>query len=70
MDIGFNLNINPCSIPYVIGFVCVMVMVVVFFVCAKGILTKVFNGEKKEIKEDKQEILLLESSDKNGRKGK
>ena len=70
MELGFNLHVDHCNVPYVIGFVCIMVMVVVFFMSAKVILTKLVNCEKKELKEDKREILLLESSDKDGRKGK
>lgn len=54
MDLGFNLQIDHCNTPIVIGFICVMVMVVVLFVSAKGILSKVVNREKKTI-DNKQE---------------
>ena len=61
MDLGFNLHIDHCNTPYVIGFICVMVMVVVLFVSAKGILSKLVNKEKKETKEEVFEnIKLLE----------
>jgi hypothetical protein len=38
MDFGFNLHIDCCNVPIVIGFVCVMIMVVVMSVCGKNII--------------------------------
>jgi hypothetical protein len=64
MELGFNLHIDHCNVPYVIGFVCVMVMVVVLFISAKAILSKLVNREKKE---DKDYFDFLESSGEDGK---
>lgn len=64
MELGFNLHIDHCNVPYVIGFICVMVMVVVLFVSAKAILSKLVNREKKE---DKDYFDFLESSGEDGK---
>ncbi len=64
MELGFNLHIDHCNVPYVIGFICVMVMVVVLFISAKGILSKLVNREKKE---DKDYFDFLESSGEDGK---
>lgn len=58
MEFGFNLRIDHCNTQVVIGFICVMVMVVVLFNCAKGILNKIVNKEKKEVKVE--DIKLIE----------
>lgn len=58
MELGFKLNIDHCNVPYVIGFICVMVMVVVLFISAKAILSNLVNREKKEDKVE--DIKLLE----------
>ena len=67
MELGFNLHIDHCNVPYVIGFICVMVMVVVLFVSAKAILSKLVNREKKE---DRDYFDFLESSGEDGREEK
>ena len=67
MELGFNLHIDHCNVPYVIGFICVMVMVVVLFISAKAILSKLVNREKKE---DKDYFDFLESSGEDGREEK
>ena len=64
MDLGFNLRIDHCNVPYVIGFICVMVMVVVLFISAKAILSKLVNREKKE---DRDYFDFLESSGEDGK---
>ena len=67
MELGFNLHIDPCQVVPVIGFICVMVMVVVLFISAKGILSKLVNKEKKE---DRDYFDFLESSGEDGREEK
>lgn len=64
MELGFNLHIDHCNVPYVIGFICVMVMIVVLFISAKAILSKLVNREKKE---DKDYFDFLESSGEDGK---
>lgn len=64
MELGFNLHIDHCNVPYVIGFICVMVMVVVLFVSAKGILSKLVNREKKEDKVEDIKLLKQRRDDK------
>lgn len=63
MDLGFNLHIDQCNTPVVIGFICVMVMVVVLFVSAKGILNKVVNREKKEKQQEELVVYEKEKED-------
>lgn len=67
MELGFKLHIDHCNAPYVIGFICVMVMVVVLFISAKAILSKLVNREKKE---DRDYFDFLESSGEDGREEK
>ena len=67
MELGFNLHIDPCQVVPVRGFICVMVMVVVLFISAKGILSKLVNKEKKE---DRDYFDFLESSGEDGREEK
>lgn len=35
MELGFQFNVDCCNTPIVIGFICVMVMVVVLLNCVK-----------------------------------
>lgn len=65
MDFGFNLHIDHCNTQVVIGFVCVMVMVVVLFKCGKEILKEITNN--KNNKKEHDVFDFLESSDENDR---
>lgn len=59
MELGFQFNVDCCNTPIVIGFICIMVMVVVLFVCVKGIIPTMINkGNKQEKKTE--DIKLIE----------
>lgn len=60
MELGFNLHIDHCNTQVVIGFVCIMVMVVVLFNCAKGILSNMINKDKKKEEKKIEDIKLIE----------
>lgn len=58
MELGFNLRIDQCNTSNVVLYICLMVILVVLFISAKGILGKVFSKDKKETKTE--DIKLLE----------
>ncbi len=60
MELGFQFNVDCCNTPIVIGFICVMVMVVVLFVCIKGVIPTIINKDKKKEEKKIEDIKLIE----------
>jgi hypothetical protein len=63
MDI--NLHINHCNASFIVGFVCVMIMVIVLCNSIKTALQIILNRETRKNLEDKK--VSLEGSVKDGR---
>jgi hypothetical protein len=60
MELGFQFNVDCCNTPIVIGFICVMIMVVVLGACSKGILATMVSKNKKKQEKKTEDIKLIE----------
>ena len=60
MELGFQFNVDCCNTPIVIGFICIMIMVVVLVACSKGILATMVSKDKKKEEKKIENIKLIE----------